>query len=93
MVGGGFRITQDILPYSLVAGYPLKCLGINSTGLQRRGFSEESILELKKTFRYLMSKKLNTKQALVKINSEIKMLPEVKRVLEFMEKSERGVIK
>jgi UDP-N-acetylglucosamine acyltransferase len=93
MVGGGFRITQDILPFSMAAGYPLKCMGLNSVGLKRRGFSDETIGELKKVFRYLMSKKLNTSQALEKINTEVDRIPEVERVLEFLKKNERGVIK
>jgi len=93
MVGGGFRITQDILPYSTVAGYPLRCLGLNSIGLQRRGFSTETIAELKKLFRLLMSKKLNTSQALARIEEEVEKIPEVIKVLEFIKKSERGVVK
>ncbi|MEE9554192.1 MAG: acyl-ACP--UDP-N-acetylglucosamine O-acyltransferase [candidate division Zixibacteria bacterium] len=93
MIGGGFRITQDILPFSMAAGYPLRCLGLNATGLQRRGFSDETIAELKKTFRYLMSKKMNMSQSLEKIDSEIQKIPEVERVLDFLKKSERGVIK
>jgi len=93
MVGGGFRITQDILPYSTVAGYPLRCLGLNSIGLQRRGFSTETIAELKKLFRLLMSKKLNTSQALARIEEEVEKIPEVAKVLEFIKKSERGVVK
>ncbi len=39
MVGGGFRVQQDICPYALVGGYPLKVVGINSIGLRRRGFA------------------------------------------------------
>lgn len=93
MVGGGFRITQDILPYSTVAGYPLRCLGLNSIGLQRREFPPETIATLKKMFRFLMSKKLNTSQALAKIDEEIEKIPEVVKVLEFIKKSERGVVK
>lgn len=93
MIGGGFRITQDILPYSSVAGYPLRCLGINSIGLKRRGFSEETIAILKKLFRCLMSKKMNTTEALEKIEREIQKIPEVVNVLNFLKKSERGVIK
>jgi UDP-N-acetylglucosamine acyltransferase len=93
MVGGGFRITQDILPYSTVAGYPLRCLGLNSIGLQRRGFTPETITQLKKMFRLLMSKKLNTSQALARIDEEVEKIPEVIKVLEFNKKSERGVVK
>ncbi|UCE68010.1 MAG: acyl-ACP--UDP-N-acetylglucosamine O-acyltransferase [Candidatus Zixiibacteriota bacterium] len=93
MVGGGFRITQDILPYSSVAGYPLRCLGLNSIGLQRRGFSPETIATLKKLFRLLMSKKLNTSQALAKIDVEVEKIPEVANVLEFIKRSGRGIVK
>jgi UDP-N-acetylglucosamine acyltransferase len=93
MVGGGFRITQDILPYSTVAGYPLRCLGLNSIGLERRGFPKETIATLRKMFRLLMSKKLNTSQALAKIDEEIDKIPEVLKVLDFIKKSDRGVVK
>jgi UDP-N-acetylglucosamine acyltransferase len=93
MVGGGYRVTQDVLPYSMVAGYPLRCMGLNATGLKRRGFSEETIATLRKVFRYLMSKKMNTSQAVEKINKEIEKIPEVLKVLDLMKKSDRGVIK
>ena len=93
MVGGGFRITQDILPYSTVAGYPLRCLGLNSLGLKRRGFSEDTIAILKKLFRFLMSKKMNTSQAMAKIDDEIEKIPEVVKVLELIKNSDRGVVK
>lgn len=93
MVGGGFRITQDILPYSTVAGYPLRCLGLNSIGLKRRGFSEDTIAVLKKLFRFLMSKKMNTSQAMAKIDDEIEKIPEVVKVLELIKNSDRGVVK
>ncbi len=93
MVGGGFRITQDILPYSTVAGYPLRCLGLNSIGLKRRGFSADTIAILKRLFRFLMSKKMNTSQAMAKIDDEIEKTPEVVKVLELIKKSDRGVVK
>lgn len=93
MIGGGFRITQDVIPFSLDAGYPLRCLGLNSIGLKRRGFSADVILKLKKAFHFLLSKKLKTSEALKKIEEEIEMIPEVKRVVDFIHSSERGVIK
>jgi UDP-N-acetylglucosamine acyltransferase len=93
MVGGGYRVTQDVMPYSMVAGYPLKCMGLNATGLKRRGFSDETIATLRKMFRFLMSKKMNTSQAMEKIESEIEKIPEVIKVLDLIKKSDRGVIK
>ena len=90
---GGFRVTQDIIPYSMVAGYPLKCMGLNSVGLSRRGFSDDTIAKLKTAFRFLMSKKLNTTEALAKIEAEIEMIAEVKKVVDFIRAGKRGVVK
>jgi UDP-N-acetylglucosamine acyltransferase len=93
MVGGGFRIPQDICPYSLAAGYPLKVMGLNAVGLKRRGFKPEAIKALQLAFKFLFQSKLNTTQAVEKIKSEMEIIPEVKVILDFLERSNRGIVK
>jgi len=93
MVGGGFKVTQDVIPFSLAAGYPLRCAGLNLIGLTRRGFSKEVISKLKTAFQLLMNEKLKTREALTKIETEIEPIPEIKRVVEFVRASTRGVTK
>lgn len=93
MIGGGFRITQDLVPYALAAGYPLKVLGINKVGLERRGFPKETVAALERAFRYLFRGKLNTSQAVEKVRSEFDSLPEIKELLDFIAGAERGLIK
>jgi UDP-N-acetylglucosamine acyltransferase len=93
MIGGGFRVQQDICPYSLAGGYPLRIAGLNIIGLRRRGFSKESIALLEKTFKLLFFSKLNTSQAVERIKSEVELSDEVKIVLDFIERSERGIVK
>jgi UDP-N-acetylglucosamine acyltransferase len=93
IVGGGFRVQKDVCPYALVAGYPLKIIGLNRIGLQRREFPERTIQILEKTFRILFKSKLNTSQAIERIKSEVEPIPEVKTILDFIAKSERGIIK
>ncbi len=93
MIGGGFRVQQDVCPYSLVAGYPLKVVGLNAVGLNRRGFSKETISALEKTFKILFFSKLNTSQAMQKIHDEVNLIPEVQEILDFIKNSERGIIK
>jgi UDP-N-acetylglucosamine acyltransferase len=93
MVGGGFRVPQDICPFVLVGGYPLKVVGINSIGLRRRGFSIERIRTLEQMFKILFFSSLNTSQALERINSEIEKTADVTLVLDFIAKSDRGIIK
>lgn len=93
MVGGGFRITQDLVPYALAAGYPLKILGLNKVGLERRGFEKETIAALERAFRHLFRGKLNTSQAVEKVKSEFDSLPEIKTLLDFIAAADRGLIK
>lgn len=92
-IGGGFRVQQDVCPYALAAGYPLKINGLNSVGLRRRGFSRESIKALDQVFKLLFYSGLNTTQAVERINEEVEIIPEVKVVLDFIERSNRGLIK
>ena len=93
IIGGGFRVPKDVPPYILAGGYPLRYMGLNIIGLKRRNFSADAILALKKACRILFQSQYNTTQAVEKIKSEIEPLPEIKHLLEFIEKSERGIIK
>lgn len=93
IVGGGFRVQKDVCPYALVGGYPLKTMGLNRIGLKRRGFSEQTMQILEKTFRILFRSNLNTSQALERIKAEVELIPEVQNMLDFIAKSGRGIIK
>jgi UDP-N-acetylglucosamine acyltransferase len=90
-IGGGYRVPKDVLPYSLTAGDPLRARGVNIVGLQRHNFSKESISILKKAFRLLLSRELNTHQAIERIREELPLKEEIKHLIEFIESSERGV--
>ncbi len=91
-IGGGTIVTQDVLPFSLTSvRRENKAFGINKIGLQRRGFSAERLQTLQKAFRLLLAAKMNTTQALDQlrnIDSE-----DVALLVEFIERSGRGVIK
>jgi UDP-N-acetylglucosamine acyltransferase len=91
-VGGGTIVTQDVLPFSLTsAKRENKAFGINKIGLQRRGFTPERLLTLQKAFRMLLAAKLNTSQALEKLKTV--QGEDVAVLVDFLERSERGVIK
>ena len=93
MIGGGFRVQQDICPYSLVGGYPLKVVGINAVGLKRRGFSQETVRTLEQAFKILFFSDLNTTQAAERIQSEFDSTAEIKEILGFIDRSNRGLVK
>jgi UDP-N-acetylglucosamine acyltransferase len=94
MIGGYSVVTQDVLPYSTtVADREIKVFGANKTGLERRGFSAETIDALRKALRLLTHAGLNTTQAVERIRAEVTALPEVEELLEFIASSKRGVVK
>ncbi len=92
LIGGGFSAKQDVPPFIIGAGIPLRFVGINKIGLERRGFSEEVRSLIKKTYRtYFMSKR-NRGEALKVIKNEIPQIEEVKEIVNFIESSSRGII-
>jgi UDP-N-acetylglucosamine acyltransferase len=91
-IGGGYRVPKDVPPYILALGEPLTFGGLNAVGLSRRGFSQETLAALKRTYKLLFKSKLNVSQALAKIRENGEMTPEVRNVVEFVGKSERGII-
>jgi len=88
----GTIVTQDVLPFSKTsARRENKTFGVNSVGLERRGFSSERIRALQKAFRLLLVSKLNTTQAVEKMR-ELEG-EDVALLVGFIQRSERGVIK
>ena len=92
-VGGGYRVPKDVPPFILVAGEPLKFAGINRVGLRRRGFSSETIDLLRRVYKLIYRSDLNVSQAITRIKEEFPLEGVVKEVVDFIESSERGIVK
>ena len=93
-VGACTVITQDVPPFSrVVTERETKSFGMNSIGLERKGFSEERRKALQRAFRLLLRSKLNTSQALAKMRSEFADSADVIELVQFIETAERGIVK
>ena len=92
-IGGGFRVPKDVPPYIRAMGEPLRYAGLNSVGLQRRGFSSEALSELKKAYRIFYRSNLTVTKALEKIESDLNQIEEIKDLVRFIKSCERGVIR
>ena len=92
-VGGYSVVVKDAMPYAIIQGNHAKCYGLNRVGMNRRGYPKETIKHLNHAFHLLLSAKLNTTQALDRINEEVVDVVEVSRLVEFIQASERGVVK
>ena len=92
-VGGYSVIVKDALPFAVSQGNHAKCYGLNRVGMRRRGYSKETIENLHHAYHLLLSAKLNTTQAVERIKEEIKNCSEVDLLVDFIETSQRGVVK
>src|SRR5215469_2672459 len=93
-IGASTVITQDVPPFSLiVTERETRCFGPNTIGLERKGFSPERIKLLQRAFRLLTRSKRNTSQALEEMRTTIAESNDVRELIEFVEKAERGIVK
>lgn len=93
MIGGGTMVGLDVIPYSIATSGKRDATlrGLNLIGLKRRGFSDESISNLKKAYKTLFMADLKLPEATAKIKAEIIGCPEVDYLLAFIERSQRGI--
>lgn len=87
------RVTQDVPPYILAGGYPLNYKGLNLVGLKRRGYSEESIKHIKQAYNFVYGSKYNISDAINAVKNSVEQTEEVKKIISFIETSERGIIR
>ena len=93
MIGGGFRVVKDVPHYILAGGYPMKYEGLNVIGLKRKGFSDEQIGTIKKAYNEIYRSGLNFGDAVKSIRNTFEMTPEITKIVEFIETSERGILR
>jgi UDP-N-acetylglucosamine acyltransferase len=87
-------VNKDILPYSKTsADRPMGVYGANRLGLERAGLTNEDIDELQAAFRVLCRSKLNTTQALEKLEAGGIKSSHVRALVDFVKTSARGVVK
>lgn len=91
-IGGCSRVAKDVPPYVKAVGNPVKLYGLNTVGLQRNGFPDDVIRELKRAYRLFFKSELNVSQARARAESELRNIPEVEEFLKFFERSDRGVV-
>ena len=93
-VGASTVIVQDVPPFSrVVTERATKSYGVNTIGLERKGFSKERLQALDRAFRLLSRSKMNTTQALAEIRAKLAGSDDVQELVRFIETAERGIVK
>jgi len=90
-IGGKSAVVKDIPPYVIAAGDRAKLHGLNSVGLKRHGFSQETLSSLKKAYRIIFRIGLTLNEAIERVKAEVEQVPEVNDLIQFIKSSERGI--
>ena len=93
MIQGGSKINKDIPPYVIAARDPIAYCGINSVGLNRRGFTPEQIHTIQEAYRLIYQGGMIVSQALDTIEATMPQTPERDAILHFIRNSERGILR
>ena len=84
-------VVKDVLPYVLVSGQPAEPNGLNSIGLRRREFTDETIMALKRAYKIIYRQGLIISQALDKLEAMVAEVPEIQLMIDALKASTRGV--
>jgi len=93
ITGGCSKIVQDVPPFMIADGNPAEIRGINLIGLERKNFPPESVKLIKEAFRLIYRSKYNRRQAIEAMRKELPQTEEINELIQFIEQSERGIIR
>ena len=93
ITGGCSKIVQDVPPFMIADGNPAEIRGVNLIGLERKNFPADRVKPIKEAFRLIYRSKYNTGQALEAIRKELPQTEEIREIVEFIERTERGIIR
>jgi UDP-N-acetylglucosamine acyltransferase len=90
-IGGKSAVVKDIPPYVIAAGDRAKLHGLNSVGLKRQSFTQETLSLLKKAYRIIFRFGLTLNEAIERVQAEVDQIPEVIDLISFIKSSQRGI--
>src|SRR5213594_1376606 len=92
ITGGCSKIVQDVPPFMIADGNPAEIRVVNLVGMERKNLPAENVKWIKEAFRLIYRTKYNTAQALEAVRKELPQSEEVREIVAFIEKTERGII-
>jgi UDP-N-acetylglucosamine acyltransferase len=93
MTAGATLLLQDLPPYVMAAGNDCKPFGINAEGLKRRGFTEEQVAEIRRAYKTLYRSGLSLEEAKSAIAAQAEKEPALRILVDFLERSRRGIVR
>jgi UDP-N-acetylglucosamine acyltransferase len=92
-VAAGAIMLRDLPPFVMAGGNIVKPYGINTEGLKRRGFDKEEVLNIRRAYKTIYRKGLTVQEAITELQESGQNSPSVRSMIEFIDKSPRGIIR
>ena len=86
-------ISKDVLPFTMISGHMAKPHGLNTEGLKRRGFSSESLSQLRKAYKIIYRSGNTIEQAVAQLQPMVENCAEVAQLLDFLKGVTRGIVR
>ncbi|MBN2036524.1 MAG: acyl-ACP--UDP-N-acetylglucosamine O-acyltransferase [Chitinispirillaceae bacterium] len=93
MIQATCYVSQDVVPFALVGAGPVRIVDVNKIGLERRGFSQQRMLAVRRAYRTLFREHLNLEDALIKLSSEHADNGDIAQIITFARNSTRGILR
>ena len=91
MVAGMAKATQDVLPYTIADGNPARMRVVNKIGMERAGYTDQAIAEVRRAFRTLFMRELRLEDAVHEVEKNLGEEPHIRLLLEAITSSKRGI--
>lgn len=90
---GGAIIVKDVPPFVMVSGHPAESHGLNTVGLERRGYSANTIAALKRAYKIIFRQSMTLQEAIAELKTMVAETPEMNILIDFLSNSTRGIIR
>jgi UDP-N-acetylglucosamine acyltransferase len=93
IIGAGSKVVQDVPPFLLADGHPVRPHGLNLVGLHRRGFTPSDTAEIQQAYEIVYHRSLRVEQAMGQLRERFPQSPHAAQIVRFLEQAERGIIR
>lgn len=90
---GGAIIYKDVPPFITVSGYPAEAHGLNTVGLERRGYNTETMAALRRAYKIIFRQSFTLQEAITELKAMMGEIPEILLLVEFLSNSTRGIVR
>jgi UDP-N-acetylglucosamine acyltransferase len=92
-IANNTAVTRDVPPYVMAVGQPAEPHSVNVVGLERRGFTPDQLLNIRRAYRVLYRSGLKLKEALEELDKAAETQAEIRPFVEFIKRSSRSIVR